>query len=358
MNFSKTKHFLLIITTFACMYISCHPNINSREQVENNTHLRWSQEPLNLCTSEFRSPPQASKQCSSWVHDRTYTIRSLFKDSSIEKHTSEFLALQLEELYICRAFIQTNCLESFDANVGDWLTHLSTTLLFDYIPHCTEELVAIDVGHSPKRYGATSSQGKKEYDYNLTLALKVQEELRRRHISAVVLNYNVDSGSFAQRKRTLQETGATLFMSIHHDSVQPHYLSEWSFEGTQQRYSDKFSGFSLFVSAKSSTFDQNKGLANSIGSHLAKVSHATHHHAEAIRGENRTLLYPQTGVYQFDNLGILRGNTIPSVLIEAGVLVNRNEELRLSDSLYQLFLASNIASGINQYCHMSSTDSF
>lgn len=346
-----------LLTIASCLYVACSPS-GLHQRSESNIHLQLLSTAVDSCSLEWVNPLQEYAQCKTWSHDRAYTILSLFQHSSIEQLVSEYLALQMEVLSICDNSFKNQCEDTFDDNLNTWLTQVSKNLEFDYTSYCTDELVAIDVGHAPTRYGATSSQGKKEYDYNFNLARQVQEELRRRQIRSVVLRYDAEVGTFSHRRLALKKSGATLFLSIHHDSVQSHYLSEWSFQGTTQHYSDKFSGFSLFVSAESTTFEQNKQLANAIGQNLATVSHPTHHHAEAIKGENRTLLYPQTGVYQFDKLGILRGNKIPSVLIEAGVLVNRNEERQLADPLYQLFLASNIASGINQYCQMSTTESF
>ena len=43
---------------------------------------------------------------------------------------------------------------------------------------------------------------------------------------------------------------ADLFISIHHDSVQPYLLSFWEFNGEKHHYCDKYKGYSLFYSEK------------------------------------------------------------------------------------------------------------
>ena len=43
--------------------------------------------------------------------------------------------------------------------------------------------------------------------------------------------------------------GADLFLSIHHDSVPQFLTEEWQFEAQQNAFSDRFRGYSLFVSA-------------------------------------------------------------------------------------------------------------
>jgi len=42
--------------------------------------------------------------------------------------------------------------------------------------------------------------------------------------------------------------GVDLFISIHHDDVQPVYYSKWDYNGKTYHFSDKFAGYSIFVS--------------------------------------------------------------------------------------------------------------
>ena len=54
--------------------------------------------------------------------------------------------------------------------------------------------------------------------------------------------------------------------------------------------------------------------------------HVTLHHAEPIGGENRALLDARCGVYQYDDLVVLKDFRSPAVLFEAAVVVNSDEE--------------------------------
>ena len=71
---------------------------------------------------------------------------------------------------------------------------------------------------------------------------------------------------------------------------------------------------------------------------------------EAIAGEGRPLLDPRTGVYRFDELAVLRSSTIPAVLLEAGVIVNRQEEQKVSTDIFRRKVAGAIASAVNAIC--------
>ena len=52
------------------------------------------------------------------------------------------------------------------------------------------------------------------------------------------------------------------------------------------------------------------------------------YHAEPIAGENRPLLAPPPGRASLDGLAVLKTATMPAVLVEAGVIVNPDDEAR------------------------------
>ena len=157
--------------------------------------------------------------------------------------------------------------------------------------------------------------------------------------------------ALARRGAVANAGGADFLISIHHDSVQPLYLSAWTYEGKPHRYSDRFSGFSLFVARGRPNSARSLALAQAIGSQLLKEGlRPTLHHAEKIKGESRELIDRERGIYAFDDLIILKTAGMPAVLLECGVLVNREEEVRLGDPVYQARLVSAIAAGIRDRC--------
>lgn len=211
--------------------------------------------------------------------------------------------------------------------------------------------VAVDVGHSLPRWGATSARGLKEYEFNAVLARRVLEEL---HAVGLVKSFLLDSKHTRrnprERTRLAREQGAALLLSIHHDSVQPHYLQAWTFEGKELKYCNKFQGYSLFYSEKNPLPGQSLRLARDIGAQLRLAGFTpTAHHAEAIPGENREFVDPGRGVYRFDDLLVLKTARMPAVLVEAGVIVNSIEERALQNPARQQRMARAVALGVAKF---------
>jgi N-acetylmuramoyl-L-alanine amidase len=213
--------------------------------------------------------------------------------------------------------------------------------------------VAIDIGHAREasNAGATSARGVLEWHFNAALAEHVDRAMAARDIPRLVLNRGGAPMALHERPRLAAEAGATLFVSLHHDSVQPHYLSSWEVDGQTLHYSDRFTGYSLFVSARNPALDESRRVAERAADGLlAGGLTPTLHHAEPIAGENRPLLDARRGVYQFDGLAVLRLATMPAVLVEAGIIVNRDEELRLATDTHRALVADALAAAAADHC--------
>lgn len=213
--------------------------------------------------------------------------------------------------------------------------------------HC---IVAIDIGHTQSNQGSTSARGIGEYLFNHTMADLLLVKLRQdARVDAFLIDG--DGISLPQRTKFAASHQATVFLSLHHDSVQPQYLSTWIYEGHERHYSDRFHGFSLFISEQNPKPKQSLALAESLGSQLVAAGFKpTLHHAERIPGESRALLNPKKGIYAFDDLIVLKTASMPAVLLECGVIVNRSEELHLTDANYQARMIQAIATAIENTC--------
>ncbi len=211
-----------------------------------------------------------------------------------------------------------------------------------------DAVVAVDVGHGHKRPGARSARGVPEYRFNLDMARLVVEELHRAGLpKAVLLDADGTDIPPAGRARRANRDKAAVLVSIHHDSVQPHYLEYWIFEGRRGRYCDRFAGYSLFFSTKNPKAGPSLDLAKAIGESLRDAGFTpTAHHAEPIRGENREMVDPERGVYRYDGLAVLGQAAMPAVLVECGVIVNRDEETALVDPDRRARQARAIARGV------------
>lgn len=176
----------------------------------------------------------------------------------------------------------------------------------------------------------TSARGVTEFEYNLRLAREISVALRQAGHKTMLIG---DDGLAADLgKRSPRAAGMDLFISVHHDSVQPRFLEIWDYEGETFSYSDRFSGFSLFVSNLNPHTGASLKCASAIGAALRKAGFtASRYHADPVLGENRPFADEVNGVHYFDNLAVLKTATIPALLFEAGVLVNRDEEMRMRD---------------------------
>lgn len=205
--------------------------------------------------------------------------------------------------------------------------------------------VALDVGHSHARPGATSARGVPEFDFNLKLAQAIAAELEKAGVA--VRPIGADGLADDLRARAPQAAGAQLLLSIHHDAVQPKYLRQWRHEGVTRPYSDRFRGHSLFISGRNPQEARSLHCAARIGRALRRAGFTpTRHHAEPIDGEARPWADYAAGAHYYDGLAVLKEATVPAVLFEAGVIVHREEEQRLSQDGRRARMAQAAARGV------------
>ena len=67
--------------------------------------------------------------------------------------------------------------------------------------------------------------------------------------------------SLVRRVAAANNLPANLFLSIHHDSVPNKFLEDWEFEGKKSHFSDRFSGYSVFVSRSNADFPTSLSFA-------------------------------------------------------------------------------------------------
>jgi N-acetylmuramoyl-L-alanine amidase len=136
--------------------------------------------------------------------------------------------------------------------------------------------------------------------------------------------------------RTRAANGADLFLSIHHDSAREHLHSR----------RDEFAGFSLFVSRHNPHAGKSLACASAIGAEMRAAGMIpSRYHADPVIGENRPFADEANGVHYYDNLGVGKTATMPSVLVEAGVIINRRDEALMNDPAVRTRIARAIAAG-------------
>ena len=205
--------------------------------------------------------------------------------------------------------------------------------------------VAVDVGHTLAASGAVSARGRKEFDFNRVLAERVADALSARGLGVRPINFDGLIASLDARPQ--EATGSDFFIAIHHDSVQAELLEEWEWEGMPQTFSDRHTGFSMFVSRNSPDLETSLRCASAIGARMRRMGFVgATHHADSLANHPRPYADEQNTVHYYDNLVVLYRTTLPAVLFEAGVIKHRDEELALLDPVRQERMADAIATGI------------
>jgi N-acetylmuramoyl-L-alanine amidase len=207
-------------------------------------------------------------------------------------------------------------------------------------------LVAIDIGHHIAQPGATSARGVSEFYFNHELAIVIQNSLEHEGIETLLIN--ADGQIFNLFERTQKAKGSHLFLSIHHDSVQPSFLTAWNFMGKDELHSEGFQGFSLFISRKNPFPLKSLKCASAVGEALKKSGFKpSRYHALPIQGEGRPFADEQNGVHYFDDLIVLRTAASPAFLMEAGVITDPDEETKVSSQEGRDLIARSVVDGLN-----------
>ncbi len=204
--------------------------------------------------------------------------------------------------------------------------------------------ITLDSGHSRRSPGAISCSSKHEYLYNQELANTVSVSLKKAGIGVKLTTEHSHEPSLAERAALARDSD--LLISLHHDSVQPQFITRTRQGGA---CSNKASGFSVFVSARNPDYLKSLEYAKRLARSLkAKGLTPTLHHAEPISGENRKLLFPELGIYQYDELRILKTIKTPAILLEAAVIVNPIDEQRAASQSFRNVIADAILETIKQ----------
>ncbi|HYR34149.1 MAG TPA: N-acetylmuramoyl-L-alanine amidase [Burkholderiales bacterium] len=194
--------------------------------------------------------------------------------------------------------------------------------------------MAVDAGHYSEKPGVISASGKPELEYNLALAADVKAALEREGFAVRMIGQYESFG-----RRTREAEGAALFVSVHHDSVR-----EWLLPKAA-----KFSGYSLFVSRHNPQVETSLHCASAIGLQMRAIGLKTsRYHADRVLGENRPFADEENGVHYFDNLAVGRAARMASVLIEPGVVVNAEDERRVTEPAMRRRIAAAIARGVSE----------
>lgn len=214
--------------------------------------------------------------------------------------------------------------------------------------------IVVDVGHTAESEGAISARNVSEFTYNLRLAQRIEEKLKAEGFSEtkLLLTEGKARSSLVRRVAAANSLAANLFLSIHHDSVPNKFLEDWEFEGKKRRFSDRFSGYSVFVSSNNPEFKTSLSIAELVAKEMKGhgLKYAEQY-SQPIMGKNQhPLLNKETGVYSYDKLIVLKKTRMAAVLLEAGSIINRDEELRMDSPEHRNIVSSGVVTAIKEFC--------
>jgi N-acetylmuramoyl-L-alanine amidase len=219
--------------------------------------------------------------------------------------------------------------------------------------------VILDVGHTADRYGAASARGYPEYLFNLKLARSIERYLLDAgfvQTKVLVTTEEQRLPGLFQRTAYANKSAAKLFLSIHHDSVPDVFVETWEYEGENFNFSDAFRGHSIFISHENADVRGSLLFGRLLGLQLRERGlQYTPHYTEAAMGRRRRqLLDAEAGVYRYDQLVVLRHTRLPAVLFEAGMIINRDEEMELRRPERRALVAAAVTDAVAAFCALRS----
>ena len=214
--------------------------------------------------------------------------------------------------------------------------------------------VILDVGHTVERHGVLSARGATEYAFNLRLANQIEQMLVDAGFGKTLVLVTAASPprGLLERAARANNLRADLLLSIHHDGVPDPFVEKWEYDGSEHSFSDRFKGHSIFISYDNGNPTGSLRFGRLLGNQLkARGLQYTPHYAEKFMGNRqRKLVDAEAGVYRYDQLIVLRSTRMPAVLLEAGSIVNRDEELLLESPERQAAIAAAVTDAVEAFC--------
>jgi N-acetylmuramoyl-L-alanine amidase len=223
----------------------------------------------------------------------------------------------------------------------------------DACPRSTFRVV-VDVGHTVDVPGAMSARGIAEYAFNLRLARDINRGLLDAGFQQTVLLITATAPwrGLVERAARANSMRANLFIAIHHDSVPDNLKQNWEYAGLKTQFNDNYPGYAIFISNENADPTGSLQFGSLLGRELeSRGLHYTPHYTFALMGHRRRILVDaEAGVYRYDQLIVLRQTRMPAVLLEAGSIVNRQEELELGTPERRSLTSAAIVAAVENFC--------
>jgi N-acetylmuramoyl-L-alanine amidase len=229
----------------------------------------------------------------------------------------------------------------------------ATEVTPDTCPRSTFRVV-VDVGHTVDVPGAMSARGIAEYAFNLQLARDINRGLLDAGFQQTVLLITATAPwrGLVERAARANSMHANLFIAVHHDSVPDNLKQNWEYAGLKNQFNDDYPGYAIFISNENADPAGSLQFGSLLGRELeSRGLHYTPHYTLALMGHRRHILVDaEAGVYRYDQLIVLRQTRMPAVLLEAGSVVNRQEELELGTPERRSLTSAAIVAAVENFC--------
>jgi N-acetylmuramoyl-L-alanine amidase len=233
-------------------------------------------------------------------------------------------------------------------------------------------VVALDVGHLPPQpgqlchrgiacaWGETSARGVPEYAFNANLADRIYQELLHDGFRSSRLLLPAPGTTLKQRADRANDMKADIFLSIHHDGVRDEALKQWNYDGRPQYFFDDSKGFSLHVSPRNPRYDESLRLARVLADRLMLkgLPFTRIHGPDHLEGARVPFADSARGIYMRNDVFVLGATRMPAVLLEGGVIVNRDEELLVATQAYQATIAATVADSLKAFCGLDAPSTY
>ena len=215
--------------------------------------------------------------------------------------------------------------------------------------------VVIDAGHGGNDPGAIGRNGLKEKDVNLDIGKRLSSFLRAEGVQTVLTRSTDKFIPLSTRVSIANRSGADLFISIHSNAARSRSLCGFEVYYVAPGVSDSKRAV---LTARSASLNLKDTVFSSDTQDLRAIVWDmiyTNNRAESIE-LSRSLCKVMDTSNDANILGVknarfqvLKGITMPGILIEVGFVSNLNEERLLKTASYREKLAAGILEGIREY---------
>ena len=170
--------------------------------------------------------------------------------------------------------------------------------------------------------------------------------------SVLLITATAPRRGLVERAARANSMHAKLFIAIHHDSVPDNLKHSWDYGGQKNEFNDDYPGYAIFISNENADPAGSIRFGHLLGRELERRSlYYTLHYTLALMGHHRRILVDsEAGVYRYDELIVLRRTSMPAVLLEAGSIVNRQEELELGTSERRSLTGAAVVAAVENFC--------